>query len=132
MQFEAEDGTRLFYTDSGEGTPLVLIHGWPLSSTMWEYQTNVLTERGIRCVAYDRRGFGRSDQPYGGYDYDTLASDLKQLLEHLDLQNVTLAGFSMGGGEVVRYMRNYARRADQQNSARFLRYSLPDQDRRQS
>jgi pimeloyl-ACP methyl ester carboxylesterase len=108
MQFEAEDGTRLFYTDCGEGTPLVLIHGWPLSSTMWEYQTNVLTERGIRCVAYDRRGFGRSDQPYSGYDYDTLASDLKQLLEHLDLQNVTLAGFSMGGGEVVRYMRNYA------------------------
>ena len=108
MQFEAEDGTRLFYTDSGEGKPLVLIHGWPLSSTMWEYQTNVLAERGIRCVAYDRRGFGRSDQPYSGYDYDTLASDLKQLLEHLDLQHVTLAGFSMGGGEVVRYMRNYA------------------------
>jgi non-heme chloroperoxidase len=108
MQFEAEDGTRLFYTDSGAGKPLVLIHGWPLSSTMWEYQTNVLAERGIRCVAYDRRGFGRSDHPYGGYDYDTLASDLKQLLEHLDLQHVTLAGFSMGGGEVVRYMRNYA------------------------
>ena len=108
MEFEAEDGTRLFYTDSEAGKPLVLIHGWPLSSVMWEYQTNILAERGIRCIAYDRRGFGRSDQPYGGYDYDTLASDLKRLLDHLDLQDVTLAGFSMGGGEVVRYMRNYA------------------------
>jgi pimeloyl-ACP methyl ester carboxylesterase len=108
MEFQAQDGTRLFYTDSGTGKPLVLIHGWPLSSAMWEYQTNVLAERGIRCVAYDRRGFGRSDHPYGGYDFDTLASDLKQLLDHLDLQNVTLAGFSMGGGEVARYMRNYA------------------------
>ncbi|HEX5432092.1 MAG TPA: alpha/beta hydrolase [Bryobacteraceae bacterium] len=107
MLFEAHDGTQIFFTDSGTGKPLVLIHGWPLSSAMWEYQVNELAERGIRCVAYDRRGFGRSDQPYSGYDYDTLASDLKALIEHLKLQDVTLAGFSMGGGEVARYMRKF-------------------------
>jgi non-heme chloroperoxidase len=105
MYFETRDGTQLFYEDTGTGTPLVLIHGWPLSSAMWEYQLNELPERGIRCIAYDRRGFGRSDHPSSGYDYDTLASDLNDLLEYLDLRDVTLAGFSMGGGEVVRYIK---------------------------
>lgn len=107
MKFKTRDGTHLFYEDTGAGKPLVLIHGWPLSSAMWEYQLNELPERGIRCVAYDRRGFGRSDHPASGYNYDTLASDLNDLLEHLDLRDVTLAGFSMGGGEVVRYMSKF-------------------------
>jgi non-heme chloroperoxidase len=107
MEFQTRDGTKLFYEDTGTGKPLVLIHGWPLSSAMWEYQLNELPERGIRCIAYDRRGFGRSDHPATGYDYDTLASDLNDLLEHLDLKDVTLAGFSMGGGEVVRYLSRF-------------------------
>ncbi len=107
MNFASRDGTQLFYEDTGTGKPLVLIHGWPLSSAMWEYQLNELPDRGIRCIAYDRRGFGRSDHPATGYDYDTLASDLNDLLEFLDLRDVTLAGFSMGGGEVVRYLKTY-------------------------
>lgn len=107
MNFETRDGTTLFYEDTGTGRPLVLIHGWPLSSAMWEYQLNELPQRGIRCIAYDRRGFGRSDHPATGYDYDTLAGDLNDLLEHLDLKDVTLVGFSMGGGEVVRYLRTH-------------------------
>ncbi|MDO9383576.1 MAG: alpha/beta hydrolase [Hyphomicrobiaceae bacterium] len=107
MKFKTRDGTHLFYEDTGTGKPLVLIHGWPLSSAMWEYQLNELPERGIRCIAYDRRGFGKSDHPAVGFDYDTLASDLNDLLEHLDLHDVTLAGFSMGGGEVVRYLSTY-------------------------
>jgi len=107
MQFKTRDGTTLFYEDTGTGVPLVLIHGWPLSSAMWEYQLNELPQRGIRCIAYDRRGFGRSDHPASGYDYDTLASDLNDLLEHLDLRGAILAGFSMGGGEVARYFKSY-------------------------
>lgn len=101
---EADDGTELFYNDWGAGRPVVLIHGWPLQSDMWEYQTNFLVANGLRVVAYDRRGFGRSAQPWGGYDYDTLADDLQAVLDHLDLQDVTLVGFSMGGGEVARYI----------------------------
>lgn len=104
---QTRDGTKLYTLDWGSGDPLVLVHGWPLSSRMWEYQMSVLPEHGIRCVAYDRRGFGRSSQPWTGYDYDTLADDLATVLETLDLQNVTLAGFSMGGGEVARYMSRH-------------------------
>jgi len=85
----------------------VLIHGWPLHSGMWEYQSVFLASEGVRVVAYDRRGFGRSSQPWSGYDYDTLADDLKALLDKLDLQDVTLIGFSMGGGEVARYMSRH-------------------------
>ena len=103
------DGTevKLFYQDIGEGIPVVFIHGWPLSSQMWEYQLAELPEFGIRCITYDRRGFGKSDQPWSGYDYDTLADDLKAVLDQLNLQNVTLVGFSMGGGEVVRYFTRH-------------------------
>ena len=104
---KAQDGTELFYEECGQGAPLVLIHGWPLSTRMWEYQMLALAERGIRCIAYDRRGFGRSDHPAKGYDYDTLADDLKSVMDALDLQDVTLAGFSMGGGEVARYMSRH-------------------------
>lgn len=104
---ETRDGTNLYYLDWGNGDPLVLIHGWPLSSAMWEYQMTVLPHLGIRCIAYDRRGFGRSEQPWTGYDYDTFADDLADVLEALDLEDVTLAGFSMGGGEVARYMSRH-------------------------
>jgi len=97
--------TRLdiFYEDWGKGEPVVLIHGWPLSHEMWEYQINDLVNAGFRVIAYDRRGFGKSSKPFDGYDYNTLTIDLKALLDALDLQDVTLVGFSMGGGEVVRY-----------------------------
>jgi len=109
MTSNAAPSTEIFYEDSGgNGQPVVLIHGWPLSARMWESQVNALTAAGYRCIAYDRRGFGASGKPTAGYDYDTLTTDLKNLLEHLDLKNVVLAGFSMGGGEVVRYFGLFA------------------------
>lgn len=95
---------HLAYQDVGAGRPVVLIHGWPASHAMWQYQSAELPKHGIRAIAYDRRGFGHSSKPWEGYDYDTLADDLKGLLDGLDLQDVTLVGFSMGGGEVARYM----------------------------
>lgn len=98
---------RIYYEDMGEGKPVVFIHGWPLSGSMWEYQVTQLPQQGLRCITYDRRGFGRSDRPYGGYDYNTLAGDLKCLLDELDLNDVTLVGFSMGGGEVAKYFSLY-------------------------
>lgn len=91
----------------GSGRPVVLIHGWPMSAKMWEGQTGPLVDAGHRVVAYDRRGFGRSEKPADGYDYDTLAADLDGLLTDLDLTDVTLVGFSMGGGEVARYIANH-------------------------
>ncbi len=101
---ETTDKTTLFYNDWGSGRPVVLIHGWPLDSDMWEYQSVFLASHGLRVIAYDRRGFGRSSQPWSGYDYDTMADDLKVVLDGLNLNDVTLVGFSMGGGEVARYM----------------------------
>ena len=98
---------RLAYSDYGFGDPVVMIHGWPLSREMWEYQLGDLVDAGFRVVKYDRRGFGKSSKPWNGYDYDTFAADLNEILEQLDLKNVTLVGFSMGGGEVVRYLSNY-------------------------
>lgn len=98
---------RIAYQDLGQGRPVVLIHGWPSTSQMWEYQLNTLPEQGLRCITYDRRGFGHSEKPYKGYDYDALTDDLHQLLEHLDLRDAVLVGFSMGGGEVVRYLSKY-------------------------
>ncbi|WP_266364111.1 alpha/beta fold hydrolase [Tellurirhabdus rosea] len=97
----------LHYQDWGTGQPVVLIHGWPLSHEMWEYQMTELPKHGLRCIAYDRRGFGKSSKPWASYDYDTLAQDLHGLLTELDLRDVTLVGFSMGGGEVARYMGRY-------------------------
>ncbi len=105
-----EDGTELFYRDLGTGTPVVLIHGWPLSGDMWEKQMTYLGEHGLRVIVPDRRGFGRSDQPWTGYDYDTLASDVNDLLEELEVTGATLVGFSMGGGEVARYLSRYGTR----------------------
>ncbi len=98
---------ELYYEDHGTGAPVVLIHGWPLSGRSWEAQVPALIEAGHRVITYDRRGFGASTQPWGGYDYDTFAADLDALLRHLDLDGVTLVGFSMGGGEVVRYIGRY-------------------------
>lgn len=98
---------RIFYEDLGENNPIVFISGWPLTHAMWEYQITPLREAGFRCIAYDRRGFGQSEQSLNNYDYDSLAEDLKCLLDELNLQNVTLVGFSMGGGEVVRYCSKY-------------------------
>ena len=104
---ETNDKTSIYYKDWGAGRPVVLIHGWPVNADMWEYQQAALAEAGYRVVAYDRRGFGRSSQPWSGYDYDTMASDLATLMDTLDLRDATLVGFSMGGGEVARYMSKY-------------------------
>jgi pimeloyl-ACP methyl ester carboxylesterase len=100
--------TKVHVDDSGgSGRPVVLIHGWPLSGESWSDQLQPLRDAGYRVVAYDRRGFGRSDKPSKGYDYDTLAEDLQGVLTELDLRDVTLVGFSMGGGEVARYVSTY-------------------------
>ena len=101
------DGIKIYYEDLGTGRPVVFIHGWPLSGSMWEYQVTRLTQHGLRCITYDRRGFGKSDWPFGEYDYNTLAGDLKSLLDELNLQDVTLVGFSMGGGEIAKYFSLY-------------------------
>lgn len=98
---------QLHFEDVGSGKPVVLIHGWPLSGRSWEKQVPALVEAGYRVITYDRRGFGQSSQPWNGYEYDTFAADLHKLLVHLDLHDVTLVGFSMGGGEVARYIGTY-------------------------
>ncbi|MEW9699461.1 alpha/beta fold hydrolase [Paenibacillus sp. SI8] len=98
---------ELHYEDVGSGKPIVLIHGWPLSGRSWEKQVPALVGAGYRVITYDRRGFGQSSQPWNGYDYDTFAHDLHKLIVHLDLSDVTLVGFSMGGGEVARYIGTY-------------------------
>jgi pimeloyl-ACP methyl ester carboxylesterase len=105
----AENGLpiELHYTDHGQGQPVVLIHGWPLSGRSWESQEPALIEAGYRVINYDRRGFGQSSQPWDGYDFDTLTADLAALVDHLDLRDAVLIGFSMGGGEVVRYLSRY-------------------------
>jgi non-heme chloroperoxidase len=105
----AENGASidLHYEDHGSGRPVVLIHGWPLSGRSWEAQIPALVSAGYRVITYDRRGFGWSSQPWEGYDYDTFAADLHALLEQLNLTEVALVGFSMGGGEVVRYLSRY-------------------------
>ncbi|WP_040507361.1 alpha/beta fold hydrolase [Gluconobacter morbifer] len=105
----ATDGTALHVKDMGQGRPVVLIHGWPLTGDMWEKQTLALAEAGYRVVTYDRRGFGLSGHPINCYDYDTLADDLAVILEQLDLWDATLVGFSMGGGEVARYLSRHGR-----------------------
>lgn len=101
------DEIKLSYKDYGKGRPVVLIHGWPSSKDMWEYQIDDLVNAGLRVIKYDRRGFGKSDKPWDGYDYDTLTDDLNALLEELDLRDAALVGFSMGGGEAVRYLSRY-------------------------
>lgn len=125
--FETNDHTRLYYRDWGTGSSVVFVSAWALSGAMWEYQMVPLTDQGLRCIAYDRRGHGRSDDPGSGYQYDTLANDLAALLTHLDLKGVTLVGNSIGCCEIVRALSPWHR-------SRCLRcsdqhpYSVPDEN----
>lgn len=104
---QADQPVDLYYEVQGTGKPVVLIHGWPLSGRSWEPQIAPLVEAGFQVITYDRRGFGQSSKPWEGYDYDTLAQDLKALMEELDLKDAAIVGFSMGGGEVARYLGKY-------------------------
>jgi len=104
---EISGNIDLYYEDHGSGKPVVLIHGYPLSGTSWEKQVPVLLDAGYRVITYDRRGFGKSGQPTTGYNYDTFAEDLHKVVTHLKLNDFTLVGFSMGGGEVARYIGKY-------------------------
>ncbi len=104
---ENSSNIELYYEDHGSGKPVVLIHGYPLSGASWEKQTTALLAAGYRVIAYDRRGFGKSSQPTTGYNYDTFAKDLHELITHLKLRDFCLVGFSMGGGEVARYFGKY-------------------------
>ena len=103
----AKEQVDIFYEDYGSGQPVILIHGWPLSRKSWEQQVWKIVEEGFRCIAYDRRGFGTSSSPWGEYDYSALAGDLNAIIEELDLKDAIIVGFSMGGGEVVRYLTDY-------------------------
>ena len=108
----------LYYEDHGAGKPVVLIHGWPLSGASWEKQLPALLEAGYRVITYDRRGFGKSSQPTSGFDYDTFTADLHALMTKLDLRDAALIGFSMGGGEVARYLGTHG--AERVRKAGFL------------
>jgi non-heme chloroperoxidase len=114
---------ELYYEDQGSGPPVVLLSGWPLDSRSWEPQTHALLEAGYRVVAYDRRGFGRSSRPAVGYDFSTLAGDLDKLLTELDLREVTLIGFSLGTGELARYIGTYG--TDRLKSCVFIESLAP-------
>jgi pimeloyl-ACP methyl ester carboxylesterase len=103
----AKEQVDIFYEDYGSGQPVILIHGWPLSRKSWEQQVWRIIDEGFRCISYDRRGFGTSSSPWGEYDYSALAGDLNAIIEELDLKDTIIVGFSMGGGEVVRYLTDY-------------------------
>jgi len=107
-KIKTRDGTELYVKDWGTGRPVVLLHGWPLSADSWDDQAKAIADNGMRAIFYDRRGFGRSDQPFTGYDYDTFADDLADVIEASGVSdNIALVGFSMGGGEVARYMSRH-------------------------
>ena len=109
-----KDHVRLHVKDWGTGWPVIMMHGWPLSADTFDDLAMAVANAGLRAIAYDRRGFGRSDQPWGGYDYDTLADDLAAVIEYAEAPDVTILGFSMGGGEVARYMSRHAGRGIKQ------------------
>ena len=102
-----KDNTKLYVKDWGSGQPVILIHGWPLSADSWDAQAMAIADAGYRAIAYDRRGFGRSSQPWSGYDYDTLSDDLASVIEQTGARDAVIVGFSMGGGEVARYMSRH-------------------------
>lgn len=105
---DAQNPTKIFYEDNGQGKALLFIHGWPLNGDQWEYQVGPLLEAGYRCITYDRRGFGRSDRPSTGYDYITFAADLKAVIDATGATDITLVGFSMGGGEIAKYFSEFS------------------------
>jgi non-heme chloroperoxidase len=102
-----KDGTQIYYKDWGTGQPVVFSHGWPLNSDSWEAQMMFLAGHGYRCIAHDRRGHGRSSQPWNGNNMDTYADDLSELIETLELKNIALVGFSAGGGEIARFIGHH-------------------------
>jgi non-heme chloroperoxidase len=107
---KTKDGSELYFKEWGTGRPVILMHGWPLSADSWDDQAMAIAEAGFRVIAYDRRGFGRSSQPWSGYEYDTLSDDLASVIEQSVARDATIVGFSMGGGEVARYMsRHFAK-----------------------
>lgn len=107
-RIKTRDGTEFYVKDWGTGRPVILMHGWPLSADSWDDQAKAIADNGMRAIFYDRRGFGRSDQPFTGYDYDTFADDLADVIEASGVSdNIALVGFSMGGGEVARYMSRH-------------------------
>lgn len=117
------DGVKLYVKDWGQGRPVVMTHGWPLSADSFDDLSMAIADAGMRAISYDRRGFGRSDQPWTGYDYDTLSDDLADVLEQTGAHDATLLGFSMGGGEVARYMSRHA--GNQVKQAVLVSSTLP-------
>lgn len=107
-KIKTKDGTELYVKEWGSGRPVILLHGWPLSADSWDDHAMAIADAGMRAIAYDRRGFGRSDQPWTGYDYDTLADDLADVIAATNATDVSIIGFSMGGGEVARYMSRHS------------------------
>ncbi len=126
----AQDNTKLYVKDWGTGRPVILIHGWPLSADSWDEVAMAIAGAGMRAIAYDRRGFGRSDQPWAGYNYDTLADDLAAVIKATDAQNASIIGFSMGGGEVARYLSRHQGKNVQQAGliASIVPYMLKTSD----
>ncbi len=120
---EMRDGTTLFYQDWGAGRPVLFVHSWAANTSLWQYQMIDLSSRGFRCIAYDQRGFGRSSDPGRGYDYNTLADDLGEVMEKLDLRELTLVGHSMGCGEIVRYVSRHG--ASRVSRAMLVAPTLP-------
>jgi len=103
----AKDGTQLYWRDWGQGTPILFLNSLGCNSRMWDYQITAFAEHGLRCIGFDRRGHGRSDEPARGYDYDTFTNDIATLIDKLDLPGLTLVGHSMAGGEIVRYLSQF-------------------------
>lgn len=120
---ENSNDIELYYEDHGEGDPVVLVHGWPLNGASWEKQITALLGAGFRVITYDRRGFGQSSKPAFGYDYGTMAADLNELIEETDVEDAALVGFSMGGGEVARYLGEFG--SDRISKAAFISAVTP-------
>ena len=118
-----EETVDIFYEDYGSGQPVILIHGWPLSRKSWEQQVWKIVEAGYRCISYDRSGFGISSFPWNNYDYSSLAGDLNELINQLNLDDCVIVGFSMGGGEVVRYFTDYG--SDKISKAALISSIIP-------